>query len=54
VYWQVTYDNSTYSSLINIIETVAKLPIKEYPQLTYSSYAQPASNPVEYHREKIE
>ena len=57
VYWQVTYDNSTYSSLINIIETVSKLPIKEYatyPQPTYPSYAQPASNPIEYHREKIE
>lgn len=57
VFWQVTYDNDTYSSLINVLEAVAKLPIKEYtvyPQPAYSSYTQPDSTPTEYHREKIE
>ena len=54
VFWQVTYDNDTYSSLINVLEAVAKTPIKEYTTSTnslYSLYQQPSKD---YHREKIE
>lgn len=56
-FWQVTYSNEAYNSLINIVEAVAKTPIKEYtvyPQPTYSNYVQTNSSPVEYHREKID
>jgi hypothetical protein len=55
VYWQITYDNATYNSLVNIIEAVAKTPIREYTTNTNSLpnlyYQQPTTD---YHREKIE
>lgn len=58
VFWQVTYSNESYNSLMNIIESVAKTPIKEYasyPQPTYSNYPQINTVPTaEYHREKID
>lgn len=51
VYWQVTYDNDTYSNLLNVVTAVANTPIKEvYTQpirdITYESV-------VDYHRDKI-
>ena len=56
-FWQVTYSNESYNSLLNIVEAVAKTPIKEYtayPQQTYSTYAQPNATPIDYHREKVD
>ena len=55
-FWQVTYENDTYCSLINILESVANTPIKEYssyPQPTYTPYSQHVFTP-DYHREKID
>ena len=43
-YWQVTYDNDTYSALLSVISDVAKTPM-----LTQNSF-----DVVEnYHREKM-
>ena len=63
-FWQVTYSNDSYNSLINIVEGVAKTPIKEYSSyptaptrpLTASVYPPTASaySSVDYHREKID
>lgn len=56
-FWQVTYTNESYNSLLSIIESVANTPIKEYnsyPQPTYSNYAQLISDSTEYHREKVD
>ena len=56
-FWQVTYSNDTYNSLMNIVEAVAKTPIKEYnsyPQSSYVSYTQTNLNLPEYHREKVD
>ena len=57
-FWQVTYSNESYNSLMSIVESVAKTPIKEYanyPQPTYTCYAQTNTVPTaEYHREKID
>ena len=56
-FWQVTYTNESYNSLLSIIESVANAPIKEYnsyPQPTYSNYAQSIADSTEYHREKVD
>lgn len=44
VCWQVTFDNSTYNSLLSIISEVANTQIHSAPTI---------ESIVEYHREKV-
>ena len=44
VYWQVTYDNETYKSLLGILSDIAKTPIYTQTQFEMTE---------NYHREKV-
>ena len=55
VFWQVTYSNDAYSALVNVVETVARTPIKEYSSSISSLYSQTTNSVTtpDYHRDKI-
>lgn len=48
-YWQVTYDDSTYRSLVDLVVAVSQLPIKESPVIRDTYY----ESISDYHRDKI-
>ena len=57
MFWQVTYDDSTYRMLLKILTDVASIPIKEYDYTPryVSNTVQPSTESVTtYHRDKIE
>ena len=49
VCWQVTYDNETYRDLLNVVTTVANIPVKEPTFVRDTAY----ESVVDYHRDKI-
>lgn len=53
VYWQVVYDNETYNSLMNVVESVAKMPIRDYYSNIIPEDESAYTQPVAYHRDKI-
>lgn len=51
VSWQVTYDDGTYRTLLNLLTTVATIPIKESKETFVRNTAY--ESVVDYHRDKI-
>ena len=54
VFWQITYDDDTYRSLLNVVGSVASIPIKEVHTNTQPTVRDTAFESVtDYHRDKI-
>lgn len=62
VYWQITFDNDTYGKMLNIVATVAELPLQDSYTTTYTpprqhtpsrTYINSYNPEADYHRDKI-